>query len=144
MGAGGHHHVPRAVRGGAEALILRAAAAELAELEERRKMGKGGREGKGEKRLRGNASFQTLRQQSGQQGKAGGGGKDVWATVLAGAGRWAAIAEGMGDEEEGSGVGASGGGGGETLRKKGAAVNRKKTSVGSRARAPSAARKKRK
>lgn len=106
MGAGGHHHVPRATRAGAAALILRAAAAELEE----------GQRGRGEKRPAGggNAYFQTRRQQSGKLKE----GKDVWATVLAGAGKWAAIAEGIGGEEEEGGGGGSGGGGVEASKKK--------------------------
>jgi len=103
MGAGGHHHVSRAVRAGAEALILRAAAAELeeaeaeAEAEAAKVGGKGQGQGKGKALLLlgvgSNAFTQTRRQQNG-----GGGGlkrKEVWETVLAGAGKWAAIAEGV-------------------------------------------------
>ena len=122
MGAGGHHHVPRAVRAGAEALILRAAAAELGH--------------EAEALAAGGASVRTRRQRGGRAE-----GRDVWATVLAGAGRWAAIAEGGVGELGGGGGGSGGNGGGGEASKEKSAASKKKQSAGSRARASSAGKK---
>ena len=136
MGGGGHHHVPRAVRAGAEALILRAAAAELDEAEKEKEERKRGGKRETKASLGGGACTRTRRQQSLQ----GGSRKEVWATVLSGAGKWVAISEGVeggwGGERD-----RRGGGGGEKLNLETTTTTKKSVGVvGGEARA--AARKK--